>query len=218
MNNSELEQLVPKSVVSDPQVKDIITSLDSQLVDINTLAIQTIILPRVDELTEPVLDLLLWELHITLDEGAGLASSIEEKRELVKKAIEIHRRKGTKAALIRIFDMLSIRGVISEWFEYGGDPYKFKVEILELSERGLDEQTYNLLLRLIDEYKNIRSWLDELNVYLTIRSSTPMMATVGLSGENITVYPYNITNIESAAHSYLGIGYQTVETVEVYPL
>lgn len=215
---SGLRQLIPGSIAEDPQVEAATLALDDQLADINTHLIQTIILPRIDELSEMVLDLLLWEFHITLDEGAGLAVSVEEKRDLVKGAVEIHRLKGTKAALLRIFEMLSMRGVISEWYEYGGEPYKFKVEILELSERGLDEQTYVLLERLIDEYKNVRSWLDELNVYLTVRGVVPIVAMASLFGEEITVYPYNVTEVESAAFWRWGIGAQVVETVTVYPL
>lgn len=218
MVSAGLKDLIPGSIAEDPQVEAAVLALDGQLADINSHLIQTIILPRIDELSEAILDLLLWEFHITLDEGAGLAVSVEEKRDLVRRAVEIHRLKGTKAALLRIFEMLSMRGVISEWYEYGGEPYKFKVEILELSERGLDEQTYVLLERLIDEYKNVRSWLDELNVYLTVRGVVPKVAMASLFGEEITVYPYNVTEVESAAFWRWGIGAQVVETVTVYPL
>lgn len=218
MASAGLKDLIPASIAIDSQVKSATLALDDQLADINSHLIQTIILPRVDELSEEVLDLLLWEFHITLDEGVGLAVSVEEKRDLVKRAVEIHCLKGTKAALLRIFEMLSMRGVISEWYEYGGEPYKFKVEILELSERGLDEQTYVLLERLIDEYKNVRSWLDELNVYLTVRGVVPKVAMASLFGEEITVYPYNVTEVESAVFWRWGIGAQVVETVTVYPL
>ncbi|WMI72140.1 phage tail protein I [Aminobacterium sp. MB27-C1] len=218
MASAGLKDLIPASIAIDSQVKSATLALDDQLADINSHLIQTIILPRVDELSQEVLDLLLWEFHITLDEGAGLAVSVEEKRDLVKRAVEIHRLKGTKAALLRIFEMLSMRGVISEWYEYGGEPYKFKVEILELSERGLDEQTYVLLERLIDEYKNVRSWLDELNVYLTVRGAVPKVAMVSLCGEEITVYPYNVTELENVASIRWALGYQAVETVTVYPL
>lgn len=219
MVSAGLKDLIPGSIAEDPQVEAAVLALDGQLADINSHLIQTIILPRIDELSEAILDLLLWEFHITLDEGAGLAAvSVEEKRDLVKRAVEIHRLKGTKAALLRIFEMLSMRGVISEWYEYGGEPYKFKVEILELSERGLDEQTYVLLERLIDEYKNVRSWLDELNVYLTVRGAVPKVAMVSLCGEEITVYPYNVTELENVASIRWALGYQAVETVTVYPL
>ncbi|WP_286978941.1 phage tail protein I [Aminobacterium sp. UBA5514] len=218
MVSAGLKDLIPGSIAEDPQVEAAVLALDGQLADINSHLIQTIILPRIDELSEAILDLLLWEFHITLDEGAGLAVSVEEKRDLVKRAVEIHRLKGTKAALLRIFEMLSMRGVISEWYEYGGEPYKFKVEILELSERGLDEQTYVLLERLIDEYKNVRSWLDELNVYLTVRGAVPKVAMVSLCGEEITVYPYNVTELENVASIRWALGYQAVETVTVYPL
>jgi len=211
-----LKTLTPENIGADATIASLIEVVDPGLVEVTHKCGLELILQRIDDLPEEVLDLLLWQFHVTL-EGFEIAVSIEEKRDLVKRAIEIHRLKGTKAALLRIFDMLSMRGVVSEWYEYGGEPFKFKIKILEVSNRGLDEQTYGLLERLIQEYKNVRSWLEELNIYLTVRNRVPEFAVAGLGGEEITVYPYDVTEVENTFLVRYGIGCATVETVTVYP-
>lgn len=57
-----------------------------------------------------------------------------------------------------------------------------------------------------------------LKSYLTVRSEVPKYAIGGMSGEEITVYPWNITDIESAGKQYFGLGYQSAETIIIYPL
>jgi len=61
-----------------------------------------------------------------------------------------------------------LSGEIKEWFEYQGEPYKFKIYIdVNRTLEGdvvLSEGTQKKLLNLVDEYKDERSWLDELSV------------------------------------------------------
>lgn len=57
-----------------------------------------------------------------------------------------------------------------------------------------------------------------LKSYLTVRSTVPKYAIGGMSGEEITVYPWSITNIESKNNLYFGLGYQSAETINIYPL
>lgn len=213
-----LHALTPPSISGDSTISGLIDVIDPRLVSMARECGLPIILPHIDLLPENVLDLLLWQFHITFDEGAGLAVSVGEKRELLKKAVEIHRLKGTKAALLGIFDMFSMRGKISEWYEYGGEPYRFRIDILEISDRGLDEQTYDLLERLIGAYKNARSWLDVLNVYLITKSKVPEFAIAGQDGEEITVYPYDIAGLCGRSCVYGGLGIASVEETIVYPL
>lgn len=78
----------------------------------------------------------------------------------------MHRYKGTKFALEEVFKIIDIEGNVTEWFEYKGKPYHFKIS-LDVSQKSLDENSINLLLLLIDEYKNVRSKLEKLNIYLT---------------------------------------------------
>jgi len=55
-------------------------------------AINVLIYSRINDLSEDVLDALAWQFHI---EGWELARTEQEKRNLIKRAVELHRYKGT---------------------------------------------------------------------------------------------------------------------------
>src|SRR5690606_24393765 len=128
-----LLDLLPESLKRDPDMVALTKAIDPEIQEIVEKLKNVEILSRIDELPEPVLDHLLYQFHITFDEGAGLITSIEEKRRFIKNAIQMHRLKGTKRALELVLEMLDIRGVIKEWFEYGGEPYHFRIDILEVT-------------------------------------------------------------------------------------
>ena len=154
-----LKEIAPPNLLNDPVIKALLESTDPQLQKVKEQIINVIIYPRIDEIEdESLLDLLAWQFHV---EGYELAQTIEEKRNLVKNAIELHKNKGTKYAVEGVLRFLNLPGEIQEWFEYDGEPYRFKVEVSSPS-RQITPELRDRLIQLINEYKNERSWLDEL--------------------------------------------------------
>ena len=92
----------------------------------------------------------------------------EKKRNVISKSIEIHRRKGTRGAIERIFEIIEFpTAKLFEWFEYGGDPYFFKIDIAAggpVYTRKMLEQ----LFRLISIHKNVRSRLEAVSIHFGI--------------------------------------------------
>ncbi|RNB72185.1 phage tail protein I [Brevibacillus panacihumi] len=210
------KDILPPALANDPDVSAMASALDPELQLITQQIRDTLILSRIDELPEEVIEHLLWQFHITLNEGAALADTLQEKRELVKNALEIHRMKGTKAALERVLELLNMQGTISEWFEYGGDPYHFRIDILDVSTRGITEDLIRQLDILIFAYKNTRSWLESIRIFLSGRGKV-RVAGATLSGEKVTVYPWSETLLEGRGAIKFGAVYQTVESTTVYP-
>jgi len=130
------------------------------------LNLNSLLISIIDNVPSDALPHLAEQYHITGNEGWLQALSDTEKRNLIKSSIKIHRYKGTKYALEEIFKTLNIVGHIEEWFNYGGEPYYFKV-ILQVFNRSINEETETKLRALIDEYKNERSWLEELQFHLS---------------------------------------------------
>jgi len=129
-----------------------------QSLDTNVLLVYLI-----DSIDASALVHLADQFHIMGNEGWLQAKTEAEKRELIKNAIELHRYKGTKYALIKVLNSLNINGEIEEWFEYDGDPYHFKINIF-LQNYLYNESVFESLKKMIDEYKNVRSVLEEINI------------------------------------------------------
>ena len=117
----------------------------------------------IDSVDESALVHLADQFHIMGNEGWLQAKTEAEKREIIKKAVELHRYKGTKYALIKVLNSLNINGDVEEWFEYGGDPYHFKIDIF-LQNYTYNEKVFESLKKMIDEYKNVRSVLEEISI------------------------------------------------------
>jgi len=49
--------------------------------------------------------------------------------------------------------------LLSEWFEYEGNPYTFRI-VVESQEKHLNKQEFIILFALIRAYKNTRSWME----------------------------------------------------------
>ncbi|MBB5148666.1 MULTISPECIES: phage tail protein I [Ureibacillus] len=212
---SNLIHLFPQSLQQDDFVVALIEAFEIQvreLYDEFLFFAEKLAKYEFEGLPEELIDYLAYEKHVDFYEDL----TFEEKCNVVRNAIEMHRKNGTKYALNRIFDMLNLRGVINEWFEYNGDPYYFRVEILEVSQRGLNQETIELLERLVKTYKNNRSWIEVIKIYLTTHVKENFALTMS-SGEELTVYPWMISEIETAAKFKSASGMQTIESLEVYP-
>lgn len=141
------------------------------------------------------------------------------KRQVIANAFDVHRVKGTLGALRRALEALDLDGVeISEWFDYGGDPFYFRVDV-ELSTRGLDDSEIADIEAAIERAKNVRSWLDRLRVFLSNRSAVPVVAIATTAGETVTVYPHNVTEISvETATPVVALAHHGAETTTIYPM
>jgi P2-related tail formation protein len=97
-----------------------------------------------------------------------------------------------------VFQALGLDASLQEWFDYNGDPYRFKVLVKSIIQ---DEDTYIRLTKLINEYKNVRSWLDAIGfhreysktLYYGFASKDGKHYQIGLRVDP-SVEPYNIYN------------------------
>lgn len=129
----------------------------------NSLDTNKLFVYLIDTVDVSALPHLAEQFHVTGNEGWLLAGDKAGQRQLIKESIKIHRIKGTKAAVKNVLNSLSLEGNIQEWFEYSGEPYHFKIFIV-LKNRAYDAATFDLLKKMIDEYKNVRSVLEEINI------------------------------------------------------
>ena len=152
-----LFDFIPFNFKDDKETVYIIETIEYLLQErfINKLP-ETILMDRIDQLEEWKINELFSELHV---DYYNKNISIEQKRELIKTSLLTHRTKGTPFALKIITDILLKDGNVLEWFEYDGDPYKFKIK----TESSLkNQEDYEEIIQAIEIYKNTRSWLESL--------------------------------------------------------
>lgn len=128
-----------------------------------TLELTPLLIYLIDNVEPSALPHLAEQFHIMGFEGWLFGLSDKEKRNLIKNAVKIHKYKGTKFAIVKIFETLNIEGQVSEWFEYNGRPFYFKIKIL-LKDRAYNAATFENLKKMVEEYKNMRSILEEINI------------------------------------------------------
>ena len=141
----------------------------------------------VDKLSSDVLPHLAKQYHITGNEGWLQADTIEKKRTLIKNAIRFHRLRGTKYSIIKALESVGYKSELSEWFEYGGKPFYFKVNLC-LDNKGIDFQTRNSLIELVKSYKNVRSQLESLDSSITSIVNPQIVCITSIS-RTLEVYP-----------------------------
>jgi len=179
---TKIIDLLPISLQGDASVMAAATALDAELTAVTAAIEECLLLPRLDELAEDVIDLLAWQWHV---EGYDDVLPIAKKRALVLQSIAWHRRKGTPGLVQDLVSAIYSSGVVTEWFEYGGEPYHFRVQTTGVIS---SESIYTQLQAAISAAKNVRSWLD--GVYIVREwSGTMYMGFAIHEAKIMTLYP-----------------------------
>ena len=111
------------------------------------------------------------------------AWEVDIKRNIIKSSVTLHRQKGTIGALkkaLSAFNFVDIQ--IEEWFEYGGDPYFFKV-YFDIPYAGFDINILSEIAKVIQSTKNARSHLESFKPYLSSGIATNNLGSFFVSKE-----------------------------------
>lgn len=154
MNRVKLIDITPSSISQDKKIRALAEAFDNSLLSYITLdSLQ--VLTNIENLTGNVLDHIAYQLHV---DNYDITDSDEIKREMILASVEIHRRKGTQWAVARAVETIFKSVKVEEWFEYGGEPYGFRVSGVTAPLTG--SKDINRLATLINDAKNKRSWLE----------------------------------------------------------
>lgn len=160
LNNVDLLSLQPSFMREDTTTKGLCAALQPQFIKLADEVKACLIYCRINELDDKVLDELAWQMHVDFYDANA---DIEQKRELIKKSLIIHRTKGTPYAVETLISALFGDGYVEEWFEYGGDPYTFRVITNNVAVTNDKAQEF---IKALNSVKNARSWLDKVVLLL----------------------------------------------------
>jgi phage tail P2-like protein len=140
---------------------------------------RAILYQNIDTLPEQVLDMLAYDFKV---DWWDKDYTIEEKRETLKGSWQVHRSMGTKGAVEKAISAIYEGAKVKEWFEYGGKPYCFKIE-LEIDEEA--ETVAGKRKKVLDRanyYKPVRAHLDGIE-YIDAGGGATTVAMAGAACE-----------------------------------
>ena len=160
LQNIKLCSLLPPNI-QDAKTRALGAAWDLQYRKLIQMALRaSMVFAFVMELDEEMADHLCLSLDI---KGYKADLSLQKKRLLIRSALLNYSRMGTKAALEDAVGIIHGGTTVQENWEYGGQPYYFRVAV----DAGQERVTVNPVDRLLDtimEYKNVRSWLQGITV------------------------------------------------------
>ena len=190
--------LLPESLTRDPQIKACIEGLDEELRKLSSDIRETLLISRIDELSEDILDLLAWQFHLDFYQPTEL--NIETKRQLIRESIADHRIRGTPAAVEKLLTTVFKGAQVKEWWEFDGEPYTFRIE--QLGHSFTSEQDFKDFEVALDISKNVRSHLESF----TIRLIRILEMFVGLANFTLLISkkPYKANLYSQLINNFIG--------------
>ena len=111
---------------------------------------------KIHELTEAECDELAWELDVDWYDSTGMG--LEEKRETLKYAQQIKRKRGTKWAVERLISAYFGEGYVVEWYELEGSTYAVPYTFVVLTTNAeISAENFVKFVEAAEAAKNERS-------------------------------------------------------------
>ncbi|MCI4217763.1 phage tail protein I [Dickeya dianthicola] len=168
-----------------PSASDFMCNVASSTQRLSEIAVCLDTLWSAERCPAQLLPYLAWALSVDRWDKRW---SEQTKRQVIKAAWLVHRQKGTVASLRRVVEPFGYLIRITEWWQTGGTPGTFRLDI-GVQDAGITEETYLELERLIADAKPVSRHLLGLNIVMDCAGDIPL-AVGQYSGDALTVYPY----------------------------
>ena len=174
IHDGQITDLLSNSLRHNPETIAIAYAVLQEKLRILALAERTRLMAAVDSLEERILDYLAVELRTPAYEDS---LPLETKRTLIKGTLPYYASLGTPAAVDWVIKAVFGNGGIDEWFNYGGEPHHFQVNIPiagMITPKMMEE-----LRRMIASVKRLTSWLDSIITYLDLHGKVYITPFLG---------------------------------------
>jgi phage tail P2-like protein len=181
LSTVSLADVLPANLVADPFVAAMIAPFDEEFHRLvaDTAAIKLFSALQIQP--DAVLDELAWQFNVDFyDQGLP----IDAKRNLIAQSIYWHSIKGTPHVIERVVEIAFGEGIVEEWFDYGGDPFRFRV--ISTGGKFPTGDRFDVLQRMIKLVKRASALLEAI----TIQQSGQQPLVIGCAmqiGQHITL-------------------------------
>lgn len=155
--DGQLTDIMPGNITKKPEVKALSYALQQACRLLYRYSQRLYIYYNLDEQPEYVIDLLASELRTQYYKSS---LDLDTKRRLVKNTLIWYMSAGTPQAVEELVAVIFGEGEVKEWFEYGGEPYYFKIK----TDAILTEDISKLFAKMIAKVKNTRSHLQAIAI------------------------------------------------------
>ena len=150
-----LLRTLPSALQNDANMQALASSIANILAarptEVGLISIYT----QIDSLPKELLDLLAYDFKV---DWYGYDYGVEAKRALIKDSFNVHKLLGTKGAVEKALSGIYPGSTVEEWFNYGGDPFYFRV-LCDVTEQRVSI-THSEIVKAINIYKSLRSHLE----------------------------------------------------------
>lgn len=191
LSNLDFIRLLPQFMRDDTAVQGLAAGLNAIIPSLSESVKTLSTWDHIDDLSEEELDELAWELNIL---WYDLDASIAVKRDLVRSSDKVWQYIGTKWAVENVVATYFGDGKIEEWFEYGGQPGRFRVHSNnpDLSRNLLEE-----FLNVLNKVKRASAKLDGI----LLSHVGEFVVSAGVAFREVCTEEYSIGVTQAAANS-----------------
>lgn len=182
LSDLEFMRLLPQFMQNDSAVRGLAAGINSIIPQVVAEVEKLSTWDCIDKLSEKELDELAWELNVPWYETSA---PIDVKRSIILDSDKVYKKLGTKWAVENVINTYFGDGYIEEWFQYGGDPGRFRVYSTNPT---LNESEFAEFLHLLNKVKRASAKLDGVFISLTGQ----MNLCMGTALHEVGAEQYNI--------------------------
>lgn len=156
--NGHITDILPPALAKDPKTKALSYAINKAIQRMIDYSRNISVYTTIDTLPEQILDLLALELNTQYYDDS---LSIYVKRNLIKNTLKWYKSTGTLAAVEEAVTAVFGNGTVEEWFEYGGEPYHFRINT---SSMNTTDEMIQQITDIVSSVQNVRSYLEEVVV------------------------------------------------------
>lgn len=175
LNSDSLMTILPSVLDKDEGMHNLAKTVSLNIDTVKDSLKEAGIYYRLGELPEELLDVLAEDLGVFWYDYNHL---LETKRRVIESCFDVHKHLGTKGAMLKAVCSVWPNSGIEEWFQYGGDPYYFRV-MVEANNGDGEPIRFTEIDKTVQIYKNARSWLEDDSVVLRITCNVVIQTRQG---------------------------------------
>lgn len=177
LRDGKITDLINNQMAYNPETMSIGYAILQEKQRLMSLVDRTRLMAVVENLDEWVLDYLAVELRTPAYEDSF---PIEVKRELIAGTLPFYAKLGTPKAINWATQTIFGGSQMQEWFEYGGEPYHFKMRV-NITDDIFSFEKDRQVINAINVCKNLRSHLDSIEYFIKAPTALAYAGAVLLS-------------------------------------